>query len=172
MKSLSHVWFFATPWTVTYQGPLSLGFCRQECWNGLPFPSPGYLPNPRIKPESPALWADALPSEPPGKPKLLQIIIKSTFTKHLLNANHCFRYLTCFNSFKRQCYDTVSVIYCVMPDVRIPKREERRLPRQCNWKKKGSLLLTWVRAPAARPMQWYRVREPSAQAVTQFIRCA
>ena len=47
----------------------------------------------------------------------------------------------------------------VLPDVQIPKREERRLPRQCNSQKKGSLLLTRIRAPAARPTQWYRVRE-------------
>ena len=45
-----------------------MGFSRQECWSGLPFPSPGDLPNPGIEPWSPALQADALPSEPPGKP--------------------------------------------------------------------------------------------------------
>ena len=50
-------------------------------------------------------------------------------------------------------------VMIVMPDVRIPEREERRLPRQCNSQKKGSLLLTRVRAPAVRPMQWYGVRE-------------
>ena len=44
-----------------------MGFSRQECWSGLPFPSPGDLPNSGIKPGSPALQADALPSEPPGK---------------------------------------------------------------------------------------------------------
>ena len=68
MKSLSHVQFFATPWTVAYQAPHSMGFPRQEYWSGLPFPSPGDLLNPGIKPRSPALQADALPSEPPGKP--------------------------------------------------------------------------------------------------------
>ena len=45
------------------------GFSRQEYWSGLPFPSPGYLPNPGIEPGSPALEADALTSEPPGKPE-------------------------------------------------------------------------------------------------------
>ena len=54
-----------TPWAVAYQGPLSMGFSRQEYWSGLPFPSPGDLPNPGIKPGSPALQADSLPSEPP-----------------------------------------------------------------------------------------------------------
>ena len=68
MKLLSCVQFFATPWTVTYQAPPSMGFPRQEYWSALPFPSPGDLPDPRIKPWSPTLQADALPSEPQGKP--------------------------------------------------------------------------------------------------------
>ena len=53
---------------MAYQVPPSMGFSRQECWSGLPFPSPGDLPDPGIKPGSPALQADALPTEPPGKP--------------------------------------------------------------------------------------------------------
>ena len=72
VKSLSHVRVFATPWIVAYQAPLSTGFSRQENWSGLPFPSPGDLPNPGIEPGSPALQTDALPSEPPGKPKSFQ----------------------------------------------------------------------------------------------------
>ena len=68
MKLLSRVQLFVTPWTVAYQAPLSMGFSRQEYWSGLPFPSPGDLPNPGIEPGSPALQTDALPSEPPGKP--------------------------------------------------------------------------------------------------------
>ena len=56
------------PWTVAHQAPLSMGFFREEYQSGLPFPSPGYLPGPGIKPQSPALWADSLPSEPPRKP--------------------------------------------------------------------------------------------------------
>ena len=66
--SLSRVQLFATPWTVAYQAPPSMGFSRQEYWSGLPFPSPGDLPNPGIEPGSLALQTDALPSEPPGKP--------------------------------------------------------------------------------------------------------
>ena len=68
VKSLSRVRLFATPWTVAYQAPLSMGFSRQEYWSGLPFPSPGDLPDPGIEPRSPTLEADALTSEPPGKP--------------------------------------------------------------------------------------------------------
>ena len=51
------------PGTVAHQAPLSMGFSRQEYWSGLPFPSPGDLPHPGIKPESPALQADDLPTE-------------------------------------------------------------------------------------------------------------
>ena len=65
VKSLSRVQLFATPWTVTYQAPPSMGFSRQEYWSGLPFPSPGDLPDPGIEPGSPALQENALTSEPP-----------------------------------------------------------------------------------------------------------
>ena len=71
VKSLSRVRLFATPWTVGYQAPPSMGFSRQESWSGLPFPSPGDLPNPGIKPRSPTLQADALTSAPPGKPCIM-----------------------------------------------------------------------------------------------------
>ena len=63
VKSLSHVQLFATPWTVAYQAPLSMGFSRQECWSGLPFPSPGDLPNPGIEPGYPTLQAEVLEDE-------------------------------------------------------------------------------------------------------------
>ena len=64
VKSLSRVQLFVTPSTVDYQAPPSMGFSRQEYWSGLPFPSPGDLPNLGIEPRSPALQTDALPSEP------------------------------------------------------------------------------------------------------------
>ena len=67
VKSLSRVQLFVAPWTVAYQAPLSMGLSMQEYWSGLPFPSPGDLPDPRIEPRSPALKTHALPSEPPGK---------------------------------------------------------------------------------------------------------
>ena len=59
---------FATTWTVAHQAPLSMGFCRQEYWSGLPFPSPGDLPDPGIEPSSPALAGRFFTSGPPGKP--------------------------------------------------------------------------------------------------------
>ena len=64
VKSLSCVRLFSTPWTAAYQALPSMGFSRQEYWNGLPFPSPGDLLDPGIKPGSPAFQADTLTSEP------------------------------------------------------------------------------------------------------------
>ena len=68
-QSLSRVRLFATAWTVAAQAPPSMGFSRQEYWSGVPLPPPGDLPHPGIEPRSPALQADALPSEPPRKPE-------------------------------------------------------------------------------------------------------
>ena len=67
-ESCSVVTDSATPWTVAHQVPLSTEFSRPEYWSGLPFPSPGNLPDPGIKTRSPVLQADSLQSEPPGKP--------------------------------------------------------------------------------------------------------
>ena len=66
MKSFSRVRLYETLWTVAYQVPMSMGFSKQEYWSGLPFPFPGDLLDPGIKPRCPALQADTLPSEPPG----------------------------------------------------------------------------------------------------------
>ena len=65
VKLLSHACLFAIPWTVAYQAPPSMESSRKEYWSGLPFLSPGDLPNPGIKPGSLALQSDTLPSEPP-----------------------------------------------------------------------------------------------------------
>ena len=66
-KSLSRVWLFATPWTIQ-----PMEFSKPEYWSGLPFPSPGDIPNPGIKHRSPALQADSLPAEPQGSPRVLE----------------------------------------------------------------------------------------------------
>ena len=66
-----HVQLFVTPWTVACQAPLSVGFSKQECWSGLPFPPPGHLPNPGVEPESPvppSLADGFFTTEPLGKP--------------------------------------------------------------------------------------------------------
>ena len=57
---LTHVLLFATPWTIAHQGPLAMGFFRQEYWSELPFPPPGDPPDPVMKPASPTLQADSL----------------------------------------------------------------------------------------------------------------
>ena len=63
---------YVTPWTVAHQAPLSMDFSRQEYWSGLPFPSPGDLPDPGIKSKSPSLLADSLSSDPLGKPHTMK----------------------------------------------------------------------------------------------------
>ena len=78
---LSHVQLFTTPWTVAHQAPLFMGFPLQELCSGVPFPLPGDLPDPGIKPESPAslaLVARFFTTEPPGKPL---ITVAATITE-------------------------------------------------------------------------------------------
>ena len=69
-KVASVVFDFATLWTVAHQAPLSMGFSRQEYWHGLPFPSPGALPDSGTKSVSPALQVDSLPLSHQGSPLL------------------------------------------------------------------------------------------------------
>ena len=78
---VARVQLFVTPWTVALQAPLSMEFSRQKYWSGLPFPSPGHLPNPGIKSGSPALQANSLPSESPGKPLHYLVSCKCKFFK-------------------------------------------------------------------------------------------
>ena len=75
---LSHVQFFATPWTITHQTPLTMEFSRQEYGRGLPFPPPGYLPDSGIKsasPVSPALASRYDTTMPPGKPPVIVMVL-------------------------------------------------------------------------------------------------
>jgi len=73
-SDFSCVRLFVIPWIVAYHAPPSMGFSRQEYWSGLPFPSPGDLPNPRIELGWPSLEADTLTSEPPGKPYFSRLL--------------------------------------------------------------------------------------------------
>ena len=75
----------ATPWTVPHQAPPSMEFPRQEYWSGLPFPSPRDLPDTGIKPGSPELQADALPSEPPWNPKKTKDLYIENYDTHERN---------------------------------------------------------------------------------------
>ena len=105
MKSLSPVRLFVTPWTAAYQAPLSMVFSRQEYWSGLPFPSPGDLPDPGIEPGSPAFQVDALTSEPPGKPIIINIylyilVFMFLFSKFLSSVGND---ITCPQFIQVQC---------------------------------------------------------------------
>ena len=76
ISRFSHVQLFATPWTVAHQASLSMGFSRQEYWSGLPFPSPGDLPNPGIEYKSlvsPALAGELFTTALPRQPATLKI---------------------------------------------------------------------------------------------------
>ena len=81
VKWLSWVQLFTTPWTVAYQAPPPMGFSRQEYWSGLPFPSPGDLPNPGIESRSPTLQADSLPADPQGKPFIKKFNITLPYSR-------------------------------------------------------------------------------------------
>ena len=75
---LSRVWLFSTPWTVACQAPVSMNFSRQEHWSGLPFPTPGDLPDPGINPESPASAGRFFTTVPPGKLQRLGLLTCKT----------------------------------------------------------------------------------------------
>ena len=98
-RLLCHVPLFATPWTVAPQAPLSMGFSRQGYCSGLSCPPPGDLPDPGIKPRSPALQAYSLLSEPLGKAQLFQHQLlkqKQSQQSYLLNtvlklSIHCYQ---------------------------------------------------------------------------------
>ena len=82
---LSRIRLFVIPWTVVHQAPLSIEFSKQEYQSGLPFPSPGNLPDPGIKPRSPALQADSLPTELQGKPKVVCLWLWNGRPSRVLN---------------------------------------------------------------------------------------
>ena len=92
MKVLSCVRLFVTPWTAAYQAPLSVGFSRQGYWSGLPFPSPGHLPNPGIEPGLPHCWQTLYHLSHQGSLKekgyiyILRAIF-ALFTLSLINGN-------------------------------------------------------------------------------------
>ena len=93
------VLLFVTPWAVAHQAPLSMGLSRQEYWSGLPFPSPGDLPNPEIEPGSPELEADSLPTELSGK--------KRTGLLYTMDPT---RELICCGNQENSCEMTVSIV--------------------------------------------------------------
>ena len=100
---------FGTPWTVAHQTTLSMGVLRQEYWSGLPFPSPGNLPDPGIEPRSLTLQADSLPSEPPAKPIKVKWALK---VEHWSNR---------FRAFMKQNTREFSLWLCVFYSISLPQ---------------------------------------------------
>ena len=98
VKSLSRVQLFVTPWTVAWLAPLSMGSSRQEYWRGLPFPSPGNLPDPGIEPGSLTLQAGSLLSEPQGSPDIVSISCLFSYLNRykLFNAKEVIDYVSPF----------------------------------------------------------------------------
>ena len=90
-RSLSCIWLFVTPRTVAHQAPLSIEFPWQEYWSGLLFPLPGDLPDPRLKPTSPALVGRFFITEPPGKPLNLKIDLYSLNLQSLARQGNFYR---------------------------------------------------------------------------------
>ena len=106
----------AIPWIVACPTPLSMEFPRQEYWSGLSFPSPGDLPDPRIKPRSPALQAGSLPTEPPGKPPCIytqiysfQILFQCWLLQNIRYSSLCYTHLL-------SIYFIYSSVYMLIPD--------------------------------------------------------
>ena len=99
VQLLSCVWRFVTPWTIAHQAPLSMGFPRQEHWSRLTFPSPGDLPDPGIKPKSPALQADSLLCE---QPCFLESVNLS-FSPNLRNLRHLKNFFCIFKGTEMTC---------------------------------------------------------------------
>ena len=124
---VSHIQLFMTPWTVAHQAPLSVGFSRLEYWSGLPFPSPGDLPNPEAEPGSPALRADSLPSERPGQRSMSHI--RAVFLPPL-HRPHIFSSLSF--SLLRMCRHTCLLpLWLVRPTAMIKPARVLETPEGC-----------------------------------------
>ena len=109
MKLLSHVQLFATPWTVADQALLSMGFSRQEYWSRFPFPSPGDLPDPGIKPTSPSLADGFFTTEPPVK------VILSLIAVNLIKINFAVAIGSSGGLFKCQQLTLRAMISAISP---------------------------------------------------------
>ena len=139
--SLSHIQLFATPWTVTCQAPLSMEFSRQESWSGLPFPSPGYLPDPGIKPASSALAGGFFTTEPPGK---------LTMNFKRLNMRNFIYLWSKWQIFQEKIIDIcqalewASWLFSLWEDLQFPPRQRSTYPSAQEEKKKGNKSLTCV----------------------------
>ena len=104
LSHCSHVWLFVTPWTVTCQAPLFMGFPRQDHWSGLPFLSPGDLPHQEIEPGFLALQMDSLPSKRPRKSRPLEYWFSVINLNMTPRKSHC-------SCVERACFNFPEWIY-------------------------------------------------------------
>ena len=120
----SGVWIFVTLWTIACQAPQSMGFSRQEYWNGLPFPSPEYLPDPGIEPESRGSCTAGrfFTAEPPGKPRY-------TYTCVYSFSNSFLSYCRELSQVPFAAAAAAAVASVVSDSVRPQRRQPTRLPR-------------------------------------------
>ena len=113
VQSLSHIRLFCDPWSVAHQVSLSKGFLRQEYWSGLPFTSPGDLPDPGIRPGSPALAGRFFSTEPPGKPVLhLHSYQKKKKKKSLLKRESFHLKMKNPNIPRKRIHCLLFLVYC------------------------------------------------------------
>ena len=143
VKSFSLVWLFATPWTGAYQDPPSMGFSRQEYWSGLPFPSPGDLPNPGIEPRSPFLTKVLI-----FKAMVFPVVVYG-YESWTIKRTECGR----IDAFKLQCWRRL---------LRVPwtaRRSNQSILRKSTlnmhwknwcWSRSSNTLATWWRSQLTR----------------------
>ena len=144
VKLLSRVRLFVTPWTVSHQAPLSMEFFRQEYWSVLPLPSPLDLPDPGIKPGSPALQADTLPSEPPWKPHTSMWYMggAANNNEHILvwsksfkswNSSTILWYFSQFSSVAQSCPTLCDPTDCSMPGLPVHHQHPEFTQTHVHW---------------------------------------
>ena len=155
----SHVWLLATLQTVTHQAPLSMEFSRQEYWSGFPFPSPGDLPNPGIKPGFPALQANSLPSEPPPESPALEDRFLNTGPPG--NSPKTFSKVRKLQAWTHYIYTYMSMCMCVLVAQSCPTLCDSSDCNSPGSSVHGILqatVLEWVAMPSSRGSSWPRDR--------------
>ena len=124
VQSLSFAWLLVTPWAVAHLVPLATGFPRQECWSGLPFPSPGDLPDTGVEPTTSALAGEFFTSEPPGKPKskYMWVLISyepgiSLYSQHDRTNHHAFWSIKLIPLSKTKILNQLQLYFTVIPSI-------------------------------------------------------
>ena len=120
LRACSVVSDCVTPWTAAHQALLSMEFSRQECWGGLPFPSPGDHPNPGMEPVSPALQADSLPSKPPGQPLISTKCSSRLLAKDSILGGNCGLRCSPSSVVNHSAVTRLGQVFCLSPRLHSP----------------------------------------------------